>query len=217
MNLKKFLRHGIKIDPLCKQRAVSDLIAKRIVAHHPCPRAAATGASIEYQGRPLLKPEAGYSVFLRIVDIPATANRPVVTTPASSNGASALLVNCGFELAPAQDKISLIVHALFPLDSLDRDHVLAAGRLDARSLELRIYFRVDGSDEWQVTHGLKGCSECAGIERLQLPPIRKRSYLPLRRLKVFGGINNHVVVRTRKEVQPSVGADDPEAARLQAC
>ena len=216
MNLKEFLRHCIKIYPLCKQRAVSDLIAKRIVAHHPCPRAAATGASIEYQGRPLLKPEAGYPVFLRIVDIPATANRPIDITPASSNRRSGTSRQLRFRVGPStrQNKLdrSRVVSARF-----SRSRAYPGGR-SPRCVQPRTahLFPSRRMDEWQVTHGLKGCSECAGIKRLQLPPIRIRSYLPLRRLKVFGGINNHVVVRARKEVQPSVGADDPEASRLQA-
>lgn len=37
-----------------------------------------------------------------------------------------------------------------------------------------------------------------------MPPIRKRGYLPLRWLKVFRGIENHIVAGAGKEVQPTV-------------
>ena len=187
------------------------------MAHDFCPRTSRTGASIEHQGRPLFKTEAGQSVVLRIVNVPATTDRPVATASASPNGAPALLVNRGFELTPAQDKLSLIVNPLFSFDPVDSVQILAHARLDARGLELRVYFRVDGSDQWQVTHSLQGSPECAGIERPRLTSIRKRRDLPLRRLKVFCVVDNHVVVLAGKKIQSPVCADDPQASRLQAC
>jgi hypothetical protein len=192
-----------------------NLIAESIVAHNLSPVAANTGASIEHKGRTVFETQTGQSNIIRVVEIPRSPNCPISACPSAPNCTTTPVINRSFQLAPTEDKICLVVYALFQFDSVYRVDISSC--ICALRFKFRVNFQIYSLDVWQIAHGSEHRNHGLLIKRLQFLAIGQRSNTPIRGTKVLRGVDNDVVVMPTEKIQPPVRTNYPQTSWFDAC
>lgn len=160
LNNKQVLNDTRHVNSRCHEVAMGNLVPHRVIRHHRCPRAAPSPIPIKDDRHSPVEWQPGKPRIVRIIEVETSPHLPIPVGAPSHDGGTARLVDFCFKLAPAKDKIRLIIEELLLIDPMSPGLVAnCQGDLEV-AVEAAINFFVRCDNLGKRPHAARSASNC---------------------------------------------------------